>query len=87
MYANRVSCSRLIVLFFVVGALAAAAPRVEAQAPTTQGEPVAPIPAQEQHQHQPPAQPPTDHAPGAVDKDCRSASRANRTAASDGAFL
>jgi hypothetical protein len=61
MYANRVSCSRLIHSFFVVVALVAAAPRAEAQVPTTQGQPPTPIAPQEQHQHQPRAQPPTDH--------------------------
>src|SRR5687767_2291774 len=69
MHASRVSSSRLIVSFLVVGALAAAAPRVEAQAPITQSQPAAVMPVQEQHQHQPPAQPPTDHAqhePGAM---------------------
>ena len=62
MYASRVFSSRLIVSFLVVAALAAAAPRVEAQGPTTQGQPATAIAAQEQHQHQPPAQPTTDHA-------------------------
>jgi hypothetical protein len=60
MYANRVSGSRLILSFFAVVALVAA-PRAEAQVPTTQGQPPTPIAPQEQHQHQPPAQPPAEH--------------------------
>ena len=62
MYASRVSSSRLIASLLVVGASAAAAPRVEAQAPTTTGQPPAPIAAPQQHQHQPPEQVPPDHA-------------------------
>ena len=61
MYASRVFSCPLVVSFLLVGALAAAAPRVQAQAPTTQSQPAAATAAQE-HQHQPPAQPTTDHA-------------------------
>jgi hypothetical protein len=61
MYASRVSSSRLIVSFLVVSALAAAAPRVEAQAPITQSQPDTAMAAEEQHQHERPAQPTTDH--------------------------
>ena len=61
MYASRVFSCPLVVSLLLVGALAAAAPRVQAQAPTTQSQPAAATAAQE-HQHQPPAQPTTDHA-------------------------
>ena len=62
MHASRVVFSPLILSFLVSGALAAAAGRVEAQAPTAQSQPAAVMAAQEQQQQQPPAQPPTDHA-------------------------
>jgi hypothetical protein len=62
MYASRVSSCRVIVSFLLVGALAGAVPRVEAQALATQSQPAASTTAQEPHQHQPPAQPPADHA-------------------------
>jgi hypothetical protein len=59
MYARRVFRSRLIGLFLLLGVVAVAALPVAAQAPQAQSEPDA---AQEQHRHQSPAQPPTDHA-------------------------
>ena len=60
MCASRVSSSRLIVSFLVLGACAAA--RAGAQVPTTESQPAAATAAPEQHQHEPPAQAPTDHA-------------------------
>jgi hypothetical protein len=60
MYASRVSSSRLIVSFLLVGALAGAVPRVEAQALAPQSQPATRTAAHEPHQ--PSAQPPADHA-------------------------
>jgi hypothetical protein len=62
MYASRVCSSRLFVSLLVLGALAAGAPRVKSQAPKTQSQPATAMAAQEQHPHQRPAQPTTDHA-------------------------
>jgi hypothetical protein len=59
MYARRVFRSRLIGLFLPIGVVAVAALPVAAQPAPGQSESGA---AQEQHQHQPPAQPPLDHA-------------------------
>ena len=59
MCASSVFSSRLILSFLVLGALSV--PRAEAQVPTMRSQP-AQATAWNQHQHQPPAQTPTDHA-------------------------